>query len=161
MNSVKDNELSVIAAERALGFDRTNPESKRRLDRFMRPAYAWAQSQSIQERAGHWTFEREYEAFELALKLHMEIAKASAHDRQILSAKTRGGKFAERDRWIREQYAQRKKRHGTYSISRFWMDLDRYLDLNQVEIPPELLAQLRPNGQLICEERLRQIVKAR
>jgi hypothetical protein len=158
MTSPEDNELTVIAVERALGFDRTNPKSKRTLDRLMRPAHVWAESESIQKEMHHWTFEREYEAFALALRFQKDSLSRLMSERAKLPRPAVLGKFAKRDHCIRERYVQRKSRDQGYSVSRFCMDLD----LGRIEVPPHLLAQLRgKDGQLLSQERFRQIIKAR
>jgi hypothetical protein len=158
VTSPNDNELEVIAVERALGFDRTNPKSKRRLDLLMRPAHAWSESEPIQKVVHHWTFERQYEAFLLAVRLQGDILSRLMSERAKLPRPAVLGKFAERDRWIRERYVQRISRDQRYSVSRFCMDLD----LGRIEVPPDLLARLRrKDGQLLSEERLRQIIKDR
>jgi hypothetical protein len=98
----------------------------------MRPAHAWAESEPIQKVVHHWTFERQYEAFVLAVRLQKDTLSRLMSERAKLPRPAVLGKFAERDRWIRERYVQRSSRDQRYSVSRFCMDLD----LGRIEVPP-------------------------
>jgi hypothetical protein len=86
----------------------------------------------------------------------LEIQRTiDARDRQKKSASRKHKNHAERDCWIREQYAKRKNRHRGYSFAQF----RRELKARVIRIPAGLRGSFRRDGRFVSEERLRQIVK--
>jgi hypothetical protein len=73
----------------------------------------------------------------------------------------RSGKYADRNRWIRAQYAGWKNRNPNSPFSHFCANLEKGLASGRIKIARDVQPQLYPNGQLLSEDRLRQIIDPR
>lgn len=73
----------------------------------------------------------------------------------------RSGKYADRNRWIREQYAGWKNLHPGSPFSLFYTYLEKGLARGQIKISPDLLTRLYPNGELLLYETIRRIIRPR
>jgi len=117
------------------------------------------QSASIQNAVAHLSAGEEDRWLAIALKYCNDSRSRMMSNKQKGSARKRSQNLEARNHWIREQYDQRKNRHRRYSFARFRSDLEIALDLGRLEVPLEVLAQLRPKGQLLSEQSLEKIVK--
>jgi hypothetical protein len=129
----------------------SSSEARRLYDRIFGPL----ESESIQRMVAHLPAAEENRMVAFALEWGRENLSRVMSDRARRPRPNR--KFEKRNNWFREQYDQRESKYSNYSYARFCSDLD----LHRIKIPPDLEAQIKPNGKRLSDQRIGEIIRVR